>query len=329
MWTEWMSLWKFHWTALLFGCLLDWILGDPYHLPHPVRLMGRMITGMEKGLRARFKGRERMAGLVLTCSMCFLWSFVPWLVLKTIRDLAMPDFWVISMALETLVCYEMLAAKSLWRESMKVCKCLEQGDREEARNHVSMIVGRDTSFLDEEGIARAAVETVAENASDGVVAPFLFMMVFGPAGGMLYKAVNTMDSMLGYKNEKYLVFGRAAAKLDDLLNFIPARLTGCLMIVTAWIWPGMDGRKSAQIFLRDRKKHASPNSAHGEAACAGALHLQLAGDTWYFGVLHKKEYIGEDERKIEPGDIRRANWLMLGSEGILVMILAVLVIWMN
>lgn len=291
--------------------------------------MGRMITGMEKGLRARFKGRERMAGLVLTCSMCFLWSFVPWLVLKTIRDLTMPDLQVISMALETLVCYEMLAAKSLWRESMKVCKCLEQGDREEARNHVSMIVGRDTSLLDEEGIARAAVETVAENASDGVVAPFLFMMVFGPIGGMLYKAVNTMDSMIGYKNEKYLAFGRAAAKLDDLLNFIPARLTGCLMIVIAWIWPGMDGRKSAQIFFRDRKKHASPNSAHGEAACAGALHLQLAGDTWYFGVLHKKEYIGEDERRIEPGDIRRANWLMLGSEGILVMILAVPVIWMN
>ena len=188
-----------------------------------------------------------------------------------------------------------------------------------------MIVGRDTAALDEGGIARAAVETVAENASDGVIAPFLFMAFLGPAGGMLYKAVNTMDSMVGYKNDRYMYFGRCAARLDDLLNLAPARLTGILMVLGAWVLPGMDGAHAFKVFLRDRKRHASPNSAHGEAACAGALHLRLAGDAWYFGTLHKKPYIGDDDRKIEPADIRCANHLMFFAEGLMVLGLAVLI----
>ena len=151
------------------------------------------------------------------------------------------------------------------------------------------------------------------------------MALLGPAGGTLYKAVNTMDSMVGYKNDRYMYFGRCAARLDDLLNLAPARLTGILMVLGAWVLPGMDGAHAFKVFLRDRKRHASPNSAHGEAACAGALHLRLAGDAWYFGTLHKKPYIGDDDRKIEPADIRRANHLMFFAEGLMVLGLAVLI----
>ena len=227
---------------------------------------------------------------------------------------------------EGFLCSLMLAARGLYTESMKVCRSLEAGRTEAARYNVSMIVGRDTSVLDEGGIARAAVETVAENASDGVIAPFLFMALLGPAGGTLYKAVNTMDSMVGYKNDRYLYFGRCAARLDDLLNLAPARLTGILMVLGAWVLPGMDGAHACKVLLRDRKRHASPNSAHGEAACAGALHLRLAGDAWYFGTLHKKPYIGDDDRVIEPADIRRANHLMFFAEGMMVLGLAVLIL---
>ncbi|MCC8083064.1 MAG: cobalamin biosynthesis protein, partial [Clostridium sp.] len=184
------------------------------------------------------------------------------------------------------------------------------------------IVGRATRGLDSDGTARAAVETVAENASEGEVAPFLFMALLGPAGGTFYKAVNTMDSMIGYKNDTYRFFGRTAALLDDVLNLIPARVTGCLMVLAAFFIPGMDGMNGWRIFLRDRKKHASPNSAHGEAACAGILHLRLAGDAWYFGSLHKKPFIGEDDRPIVPADIRRANQLMFAAQGILAAVLA-------
>lgn len=329
MWTEWLEIWKLHWSALLLGCGLDWLLGDPHCLPHPVRLMGRMIEDLENVLRARKKVREAAAGFLLTIIMCIVWGLLPWLLLREVRLYAMPGLWYIPLTLETLICYEMLAARSLWRESMKVCRSLERGDREGARRHVSMIVGRDTVLLDEGGIAKAAVETVAENASDGVIAPFLFMALLGPAGGLFYKAVNTMDSMIGYKNEKYLEFGRTAARLDDFLNLIPARITGALMVLAACILPQMDGKNSWKIFLRDRRKHASPNSAHGEAACAGALHLRLAGDAWYFGALHKKEFIGDDDREIVPEDIGRSNRLMLGAEGILVALLAGALMWIN
>ena len=190
---------------------------------------------------------------------------------------------------------------------------------------MSMIVGRDTAGLDGEGIAKAAVETVAENTSDGVIAPLFYLFLGGPVLGWMYKAVNTMDSMVGYKNDRYMYFGRCAARLDDLLNLAPARLTGILMVLGAWVLPGMDGAHAFKVFLRDRKRHASPNSAHGEAACAGALHLRLAGDAWYFGTLHKKPYIGDDDRQIQPADIRRANRLMFFAEGMMVLGLAVLI----
>ena len=194
--------------------------------------------------------------------------------------------------------------------SGKVRVFLEQGDTEGARQAVSMIVGRDTKRLTEEGIAKAAVETVAENASDGVIAPLLWMLVLGPLGGFFYKAVNTMDSMVGYKNERYLYFGRAAAYTDDAVNWIPARQTALFFILAAWMLPGMNGKEAWRIWRRDRRCHKSPNSAQPEAACAGALGVQLAGDAWYFGVLHKKPVIGDGKRPVEAEDIRRASRLM-------------------
>ena len=308
--------------ALLAGCALDWMFGDPVCIPHLVRLMGRMIARLELELRRRMRGRELAAGAVLTFIMCAVWWMVPWGLFRLVRSAGFPGSFLFLFCLETFICYQMMAARGLCTESMKVCRSLEDGEVEMARHHVSMIVGRDTSVLDRDGIARAAVETVAENASDGVVAPFLFMALLGPAGGTFYKAVNTMDSMIGYKNDTYRFFGRTAALLDDVLNLIPARVTGCLMVLAAFFIPGMDGMNGWRIFLRDRKKHASPNSAHGEAACAGILHLRLAGDAWYFGSLHKKPFIGEDDRPIVPADIRRANQLMFAAQGILAAVLA-------
>lgn len=318
----WLGLWKFHSAALLAGCVLDWFLGDPACFPHPIRLMGKMISCLEHWLRPLMKGRELWAGAVLTAIMCLAWLLVPWSLFHFAERVNIPGIKAGVFCLEAVVCYQMLAARGLCRESMKVCRSLEAGKVEEARGHVSMIVGRDVCKLDRDGIVRAAVETVGENASDGVVAPFLFMAFFGPAAGVCYKACNTMDSMIGYKNDAYILFGRTAAILDDVLNFIPARLTGCLMVLSAFLLPGMDGVHGWRMFLRDRKNHGSPNSAHGEAACAGCLHVRLGGDCWYFGILHKKPFIGDDLKPVAPGDIRKANRLMFASQGILVFLLA-------
>ncbi len=329
-----MEVLRFHWTALLIGCLFDWLLGDPRWLPHPVCMMGRMIQRLEQWLR-REEGRSGAAaggpsgetagerrrllagGAVLTAVMCVFWTAATAAVFALLAWAAGSwGRWLLLLA-EAFFCGQLLAARSLFGESMKVCRFLEAGDTEGARRAVSMIVGRDTKRLDQAGIIRAAVETVAENTSDGVVAPFLFMAVFGPAGGAFYKAVNTMDSMIGYRNARYQYFGRAAARLDDLVNLLPARLTGCLITAAAWLLPGYDGPAAWRIFCRDRKRHASPNSAHGEAACAGALHVRLAGDAWYFGELHKKPFLGDDLRPVETEDIPRAGRLMLGAEGLL------------
>lgn len=217
----------------------------------------------------------------------------------------------VGMAVESLMTYQILAVKCLKVESMKVYHCLKESNLGRARTAVSMIVGRDTKCLNEEGVAKAAVETVAENTSDGVVAPMLYLAAGGPILGFLYKAVNTMDSMVGYKNEKYLYFGRAAAKLDDFVNFLPARISALLMIAASYL-SGRDfsGKGAWNIYRRDRRKHASPNSAQTESVCAGALSIRLAGDASYFGKTIKKPYIGEALRKVEYEDIKRANRLM-------------------
>lgn len=325
-------LWKFHSMALIAGCILDWLMGDPYWLFHPVRFMGNMISALEARLRRLFPEHLLLAGGVLAGFMCLFWTLIPVLgflgIYRGLLSFGIQRHWIYIclFVLESFFCGQLLAARSLQTESMKVCSALKEGDIERARKAVSMIVGRDTAVLDRDGIARAAVETVAENTSDGVIAPFFFMAVFGPAGGFFYKAVNTMDSMVGYKNETYLLFGRAAAKLDDAVNWLPARLSGMLLTAAAWLLPGMDGKNAWRIFKRDRFNHASPNSAQGEAACAGALHLRLAGDAWYFGTLYKKPYIGDDDRPIRPDDIKGVCSLMFGAQGLLMAGLVILLL---
>jgi len=218
----------------------------------------------------------------------------------------------LGMLAEALLIWQLLAMKDLERESMAVAERLVADDLSGARQAVSMIVGRDTNALDAAGVTRAAVETVAENASDGVIAPLFYTMLGGGALGCLYKAVNTMDSMVGYRNERYLHFGRMAARVDDVLNFLPARLAAGLMLLVCRPL-GFDAKQALRIYRRDRRKHDSPNAAHTEAVCAGALGIQLAGDTVYFGAVHEKPFIGDALRPVEPEDIARANRLMRGA----------------
>lgn len=321
---------KYHMSAFFLGFLLDMLFGDPYWLPHPVRWIGCMISRCESWLRGKKERKEKKElcqGLVLVLIVLLIvflvtavllmgaYRFHPWL----------------GLLLETIMTYQLLAAKCLRVESMKVYHSLRKKDIEGARKAVSMIVGRDTNCLDEAGITRAAVETVAENTSDGVIAPMLYTALGGPMAGFLYKAVNTMDSMVGYKNEQYLYFGRVAARLDDVVNYIPSRISAYLMIAASFV-PGrkFDGKRAWQIYRRDNRKHASPNSAQTESVCAGALGVRLAGDASYFGKIVKKPYIGDDIRGIEAEDIKRTNHLMYIAawfcEGIC--LLAMAIIWL-
>jgi adenosylcobinamide-phosphate synthase len=308
--------------ALVLGFLLDLLWGDPSWAPHPVRGMGALISLLEGGLRRVFPktpGGERLAGLVLVALVLGISTGAALLLLMLCGRVSL---WL-AFGVETLLCYQMLAARSLRDESTKVYRALTQGTLEDARRAVSMIVGRDTQRLDEQGVVRAAVETVAENASDGVVAPLLFLALGGAPLGVLYKAANTMDSMVGYRNEKYLNFGRCAARLDDILNFLPARIAGVLMCLGAAL-AGFDGRNAWRIFRRDRKNHKSPNSAHTEAATAGALHVRLAGNNYYFGQLVEKPTIGDDDRPVEPGDILGANRIMYATALLCLLLCAVI-----
>ena len=297
--------------AVLGGFVLDAVFGDPAWLPHPVVLMGKCISKLEKALRARFpktQQGELLAGAVLafclpvgtflvTSAVCLLAAKIsPWL------GLAVQMFW----------CGQALAAKGLVQESRNVYGELVKPDLPAARKAVSRIVGRDTENLTAEGVTKAAVETVAENASDGVIAPLLYMLLGGAPLALTYKAVNTMDSMVGYKNETYLYFGRAAAKLDDVANYIPSRLAALLWAAAAAL-TGSDAKGAWRIWRRDRRNHASPNSAQTESACAGALGVQLAGPAYYFGEYYPKPTIGDALRPIEPQDILRADRMMYAA----------------
>jgi len=291
--------------------VLDLILGDPHWLPHPICLIGNLISWGEKFLRSVFPktpSGERAAGTVLWFLVISLSFAAPFFLLK---GLALIHPWVSCIA-ETLFCYQILAAKSLKTESMRVYKHIKAGDLENSRKYLSWIVGRDTENLSFKQITKAVVETIAENTSDGVAAPMLFMMIGGAPLGFLYKGVNTLDSMVGYKNDKYINFGRFSALADDVFNYIPARITAAAMITGAF-FTGLDGKNAGRMYLRDRHNHASPNSAHPESACAGALNVQLAGDAYYFGKLYKKKTIGDDNREIEAEDIPRACRLMYAA----------------
>ena len=299
---------KWSLCALLLGFVLDLLVGDPHSIPHPVVGIGKLISALEKLLRRlcpKTESGEKLAGGILWCLVVLISTAVPIAILWGCH-------WVspwLRLAAESIMCWQTLATKSLRDESMKVYAALETGDLERSRYAVSMIVGRDTQRLDEDGVTRAAVETVAENTSDGVVAPLLFLAIGGAPLGFFYKAVNTMDSMLGYVEPPYKNIGLVPAKMDDVMNFIPARLSALLMLAAGALLR-LDVKNGWRIFRRDRFNHASPNSAQTESVCAGLLGLRLAGDAWYHGVLHKKPYIGDEVRSIRHEDIPLAGRLL-------------------
>ena len=308
--------------AILIGFIMDLLIGDPHWMYHPVRLIGKLITFLEDMLRKTFpktKDGERKSGFVLVVLVCGISVFTVWGLMKLAYYL---NFWC-GFLLEVIMCYQLFAVRSLKDESMKVYKELAKQDLEASRKAVSMIVGRDTENLTIEGVTKATVETIAENTSDGTLAPMFYMFIGGPVLGWFYKAVNTMDSMVGYKNEKYLNFGRYAAKFDDVMNFIPARLCGWLMILAS-MFLKMDWKNAKKIFVRDRFNHASPNSAQTEAVMAGALRIQLAGDAWYFGKRYEKPIIGDALRPVEIEDIPRANRLLYATAIVSLIIFSVI-----
>lgn len=343
---------------VLIGFCLDAVIGDPYTVPHPVRAIGKMIAALERRLRKTLPetrnekadteqtsamkksdmaeenmtpeekkraASERKCGFLLVVLVLFVSTALPCLLLIICYRIHV----VFGIIAESILCCYMLAARCLRNESMKVYRALKENDLERARYAVSMIVGRDTKPLDAAGVARAAVETIAESTSDGVTAPLFYMAFGGAVLAFFYKAANTMDSMIGYKNARYRYFGRAAARLDDVLNYIPSRLTALCMIAAAFLCR-LDGKNAWRIWRRDRGKHASPNSAQTESVCAGALGLQLAGDAYYGGRLLHKPTIGDAMRAVEAEDIRRANRLMYVTAGImlvLVLFVRVLLFW--
>ena len=295
-------------AAVLCGFFMDLCLGDPDWMPHPVIYMGKAISALEKFLRRKFPDTQKgllMAGAALAAILP-LGSFLIAAAAIYLAGLVHP---VLAFLLETMWCWQALAVKGLYTESMRVKKKLEEQDLPGARSAVARIVGRDTQNLDAAGVAKAAIETVAENFSDGVAAPLFYLVIGGAPLGLCYKAINTMDSMVGYKNEKYLHFGRAAAKLDDGANYLPSRIAALLWIAAAAL-TGNDAAGAWRIWKRDRRNHASPNSAQTESACAGALGVQLAGPATYFGKYYDKPTIGDAARPIEPEDILRANRMM-------------------
>lgn len=296
---------------VLLGFFLDLLLGDPPWPCHPIRLMGQLIASLEAPLRKMFPATpegERQAGTLLTVTVVTISTLTSWALLW-LCGLISP---YLAWALELLLCALLLATKSLYKESMAVYACLNRQDLSASRLAVGRIVGRDTGKLEERGVAAATVETVAENFSDGVLAPLLFILVAGVPGGMCYKAINTLDSMVGYQNDRFLHYGRTSAKLDDLANFLPARIAGLLLAISAPL-VGLSGKNALKIYIRDRKNHKSPNSAHTEAAVAGALGVQLGGDNFYGGISVKKPTIGDDTRPLVPEDIPKTNQLMLVS----------------
>lgn len=306
--------------AALCGFLMDLALGDPAWMPHPVVGMGKCIAALERGLRRAFPKTPRgelAAGAVLAALLPLgtlgLAAGALWLC-----GLAHP---ALRFALEAVWCWQALAMRGLRDESRNVYRALTGGTLEQARAAVARIVGRDTAALSAGGVTKAAVETVAENFADGVAAPMFYMLLGGAPLALTYKAINTMDSMLGYKNQKYLYFGRAAARLDDAANYLPSRLAGLLWVAAAAL-TGSSARGAWKIWRRDRRNHASPNSAQTESACAGALGVQLAGPAYYFGEYYDKPTIGDALRPVEPKDILRADRMMY-AESLLALVLGI------
>ena len=309
-------------VALVMGYILDLIFGDPYWMPHPVRFIGNLISILEKVIRRfmpKTKRGEYIGGIILTVMVVSVSMVIPLVIILMAKSINT----YLALTVETFMCYQILATKSLKIESMKVYDELAKNDLPSARKAVSMIVGRDTKDLTFSGVAKAAVETVAENTSDGIIAPMIFIAIGGAPMGFFYKAINTMDSMVGYKNEKYMNFGRFAAKLDDVVNYLPARISAYQMILSSFFLR-YDYKNAFKIYKRDRYNHASPNSAQTESVCAGALDVQLAGNAYYFGKLYEKPTIGDDIREINYDDIKKANRLLYCTSFISIVIISVI-----
>lgn len=305
--------------CIIFGVVLDFILGDPYSFPHPVKLMGNIISLEEKYIRKITKSKNglRIVGFIITILNIFLGFFVPYILLKSIKK-----YKIIYFIINTYIIYSCIAARCLHDEAMKVYRALAIGI-EEARVRLSYIVGRETKKLSEDEVIKATIETISENTSDGVIAPLLYIMLLGPTGGMAYKFVNTMDSMLGYMNEKYIDLGYFPAKVDDIFNYIPSRITGVLMCLSS---VGKFNIKNGfKIMIRDRKNHKSPNCAYPEGATSGLLGIKLGGDNYYHGILVKKPTIGDDIKAIDKEDIKNTIEIMYRTE-IFLLILYMIVI---
>lgn len=320
-----------HVISLFLGILLDQIVGDPHALPHPVRLIGWLISFLETlllrngtaGLNRDYES-ERRRGIFLWFTVMLSTAFVTGAVVMTAYKAGR----VIGILVEAILTSYVLAARSLCRESMAVSQELRRGDLIGARRALSMIVGRDTNDLSEENVIKAAVETVAENTSDGVIAPLLYTALGGPVLGMMYKAVNTMDSMIGYHNEKYEYFGSFAARADDLFNFFPSRTSAVCMIAGCAVLGVFSGKydfkNACRVWKRDRRNHKSPNSAQTESVCAGALGLELGGTHLYQGIPVEKPKIGDENRKPDVQDIRRANILMFMTEAVVSVVICLI-----
>ncbi|MFZ5965598.1 MAG: adenosylcobinamide-phosphate synthase CbiB [Bacillota bacterium] len=285
---------------ILFAYFMDLLIGDPYWLPHPIVLIGNCIKALERILRSIFKTelQEKIAGVILTGMVVGGAYIGTWLLIKA----AFVTHPYLADGIEAFLMFQILAIKSLDKESRKVYDQLNKGDLLEARKFLSYIVGRDTTDLDEQNVARGAVETVAENISDGIIAPMLYMIIGGVPLGMAYKAVNTLDSMVGYKNDRYIHFGWASARFDDIANWIPARLTAVFIIIASY-FSKYHWKNSVKILLRDRRNHKSPNSGYPEAAVAGALGIQIGGTNMYFGKPVYKPTIGDANKVLCKEDI--------------------------
>lgn len=308
--------------SLILGFILDLILGDPNYFLHPIRIIGNTISFGEKFIRNIFpktKKGELISGTILVLSIVFIFFMLSLLLIFILRKTNI----YLELIVQTYFCYSMISIKALKDESMKVYYELEKDDITQARKKLSYIVGRDTIQLDKKHIINAVIETVSENTSDGVIAPLFYMFLGGIPFIILYKVINTFDSMIGYKNEKYFYFGKFAAKIDDILNFIPSRISAFFMIIAVYILK-YDYKNAFKIFKRDRLKHSSPNSAQTESVCAGALGIKLAGDTYYFGKLYKKDFIGDSKKEGDIYDIIKVNKILYISSFVSVIFFVVL-----
>ncbi len=310
--------------ALISAYLVDLVLGDPQWFPHPVRLMGKLIARLEGFFRnwGSSPAWLKLSGVLLTLIVCggafLLTSFlIHW---------AGNFYWAAGLVVSIFLAYTTLAIRDLQVETKKVLQTLEKGDLARARRELSFLVGRETDHLDEPEILRALIETIAENISDGAMAPLFYLGLGGPPWAMTYKGINTLDSMVGYKNERYRHIGWASARLDDMANFIPARLSGLMIILSSFIL-GKSWRDSLEILLRDHDKHESPNSAWPEAAMAGALGVQLGGLNYYFGQPNQKPFIGDRRKNLERGDVREA-WKILYLSSFWMLLLALGFSWL-